>query len=130
MNEKTKKILGWVLAGLISAMLVFSAIAKLAGAAGPMMAHFGFTESETMMIGIGEFVSAILFLIPRTQSLGTLLLSAYMGGAIVAHMAAAVGSDELGGEDIQSYVTPSIILIVIWVVSYIRNPKLFSSFTD
>ncbi|MEM6523167.1 MAG: DoxX family protein [Bacteroidota bacterium] len=129
MSEKTRKIVGWVLAGIVSAVLILSSIAKLAGAAGPMMAHFGFTEGETMMIGVGELLSAILFLIPKTQSLGTLLLSSYMGGAIVAHMGASVASEELGGESIQSYVSPSIILIVIWITSYIRNPSTFSSFT-
>ena len=130
MNEKTKRIIGWVLSGLVVAMLLFSGVAKLAGMAGPMMTHFGFTEGETLMIGIGEIVSAVLFLIPKTQSLGTLLLSAYMGGAIVAHMSAAVGSEELGGEDIQSYVAPSAILVVIWIISIIRNPKTLSSFSD
>ncbi|MEM1406894.1 MAG: DoxX family protein [Bacteroidota bacterium] len=130
MSEKTKKIIGWILSGLLSAMLIFSSIGKFSGAAGPMLTHVGFTESEILMIAIGELVSAILFLIPKTQSLGTLLLSAYMGGAIVVHMSAAVAPEELGGEGIQSYLVPSIILVVIWITSYIRNPKTLSSLTD
>ncbi|MEM7106575.1 MAG: DoxX family protein [Bacteroidota bacterium] len=130
MNEKTKKIIGWVLGGLIAAILSLSAIGKLSGAAGPMLSHFGFTENEILMIGIGELISAILFLIPKTQSLGTLLLSAYMGGAIVAHMGASVAPEELGGESVQDYTAPSILLIVIWGISFFRNPKVFSSFTD
>ncbi len=130
MNEKTRKIVGWVLSGLLTALFLFSAIGKLTGAAGPMMEHFGFTESETLMIGVGEVVVAILFLVPKTQSLGTLLLSSYMGGAIVAHMSAAVGSEELGGEGIQNYFMPSVILVVLWIASIIRNPKTLSSFMD
>ncbi len=130
MSEKTKKIIGWVLSGLLGALFLFSAFSKFSGAAGPMMEHFGFTSGETTLIAIGEVVSAVLFLIPRTQSLGTLLLSAYMGGAIATHMSAAPGTEELGGEGIQSYVMPSIILVVVWVASLVRNPKTLSSFQD
>jgi len=128
MNEKTKKVIGWVLSGLLAAMLIVSGIGKFMGAATPMMEHFGFTASETTLIATGEIISAILFLIPKTQSLGTLLLSAYMGGAIASHMSASVGTEELGGEDVQSYLVSSIFLVVIWVASIIRNPATLSSF--
>lgn len=128
MSEKTKKIIGWVLSGLLGAALIMSAVGKFMGAATPMMEHFGFTSSETTLIAVGEIISAILFLIPKTQSLGTLLLSSYMGGAIASHMSAAVGSEELGGEDVQSYVSASVFLILIWVASIIRNPATLSSF--
>lgn len=130
MSEKTKKIIGWVLSGLIGVMLILSAVGKFMGAATPMMEHFGFTSSETTLIAVGELISAILFLIPKTQSLGTLLLSAYMGGAIASHMSAAVGTEEMGGEEVQSYVIPSIILVVIWLTSFIRNPSTLSSFKE
>jgi hypothetical protein len=40
----------------------------------------------TIIIGLGELASTVLFLIPRTAVVGTLLLSAYLGGAIVTHM--------------------------------------------
>ena len=50
-----------------------------------MMQKWGLGEQVTL-IGVGEAVSALLFLILRTHSLGLLLLTAYMGGAIVTHM--------------------------------------------
>ncbi|TRX62648.1 DoxX family protein [Fulvivirga sp. M361] len=129
MTEKTKKIIGWVLSGLLGALLLFSAMGKFMGQASPMMEHFGFTASETTLIAIGEVISAVLFLIPRTQSLGTLLVTAYMGGAIASHMSAAAGTEELGGEGIQNYLMPSIILVLVWVASLLRNPKTLSSFS-
>ena len=130
MSEKTRKIIGWVLSGLLGALLLFSAVGKFSGSAGPMMTHFGFTAGETTLIAIGEALCAVLFLVPKTQSLGTLLLSAYMGSAIVAHMSAAPASEDLGGEGIQSYVAPSIILVLTWVASWVRNPNTLSSFHD
>ena len=47
-----------------------------------MAATFGLNASTMQMIGIVELISIILFLIPRTGILGTLLLAAYMGGAV------------------------------------------------
>ena len=47
---------------------------------------------------------ALLFLIPVTHSLGVLLLSGYMGGAIVTHM-----------QHGEPYVSQSVILALIWV---------------
>lgn len=121
MNTRTIKIIGWVLSGLISAFLLFSALGKLSGQMTEMMIGWGFTESEVTMIAVGEIISVILFLIPRTSSLGLLVLSAYMGGAIATHMQAAPPAD--------SYVVPSIILVAIWIASALRVPGSFSSFT-
>ena len=39
-----------------------------------------------ILIGAGKLISALLFLIPRTSSLGLMPLSAPMGGAIVTQM--------------------------------------------
>lgn len=69
------------------------------------------------IIGIGELVSAILYLIPRTSSLGVLLLSAHMGGAIVIHMS--------NGEP---FIFPAVLLLLVWVGNYLRNTEMLSSF--
>ncbi len=124
MNDKTRKIVGWVISGAVAAMLIMSAIMKLKGApeAMDMLTGWGFTESEITMIGVGELISAILFLIPKTSSLGTLLLSAYFGGAIASHMQAAAPGE--------SYMIPAILLIVVWIAALIRNREMFSSFTS
>lgn len=120
MNNKTKNIIGWTLSGLLGAFLLFSAFGKLSGQMTEMMTSWGFTESEVTLVAIGEILSVALFLIPRTASLGTLLLSSYMGGAIATHMQAAPPAD--------SYLIPSIILVVIWIAAFIRVPGILQSF--
>ncbi len=62
-------------------------------------------------------MSALLYLIPFTASLGVLLLSAYMGGAILFHMS----NDE-------SYLIPSVLLILIWIGYYLRHSEMLISF--
>jgi hypothetical protein len=100
-----------VIAGLLTAIFAFSAAGKL------------FMQPEAMeklhladwriIIAIGEISSALLFLFPKTNIYGTLLLSAYMGGAIIIHMTGGL-----------SIVMPSGILILIWIVGFLRNPEL------
>ena len=120
MNEKTRKIIGWVLSGLLTLALLGSAAAKFSGQADEQMSASGFTDEEVMMIAVGELISAILFIIPKTSSLGTLLLGSYFGGAIVTHMLTPPPND--------SYLAPAIFLILIWVTGWVRNPDLLSSF--
>jgi len=120
MTEKTRRIAGWVITGLLAAFLLFSAYGKLSGQMTGMMTSIGFSEGEVTLIAIGEILSVVLFLIPRTASLGTLLLSAYMGGAIATHMQSAPPAD--------SYLMPSIILVVIWIAAILRLPSVLQSF--
>jgi DoxX-like family len=115
MNSKTKNIINWVLAGLVGFIFVGSAISKLTGGeeALKMAAGIGLDANAFRMIGIVELISAILFVIPRTGILGTLLLAAYMGGAIATHL-----------EHNQSIIAPAAIQAFVWIVAVIRFDEL------
>ncbi|MCH7960429.1 MAG: DoxX family protein [Candidatus Hydrogenedentes bacterium] len=116
--SKARNYAAWGLVGLLTALFAFSSFMKLSGME-EMVANFetfGLADMR-IVIGIGEIVSAVLFLIPLTSSLGVLLLSAHMGGAIVTHMS----NDE-------SYIVQSVVLILVWVAQYLRYPELFVSF--
>lgn len=78
MNEKQRNILNWVLAGLVGFIFIGSGAMKLSGSAEVVESaqKFGISSSSFMMIGIVELLAAILFIIPRTGVLGTLLLAA------------------------------------------------------
>jgi len=110
-----KPITGWVLSGLLSVVMIGSAIAKLVGPE-PVIegfSKFGLADWR-IIIGIGELVSAVLFLVPRTAVLGTLLLSSYLGGAIVTNM-----------QHNESWIAPAVILVVVWIAAGLRIPELF-----
>jgi len=109
--SKTRKIAAWIIAGLLTALYIFSAMAKLVFQP-EQMAQMHLANWR-IIIGIGEITSALLFLLPRTNIYGTLLLSAYMGGAIILHMTNGL-----------SIVMPSVVLVLIWVVGFLRNPEL------
>jgi uncharacterized membrane protein YphA (DoxX/SURF4 family) len=118
MMSRARQIAGWVLTVLLTALFVASATMKLMKTAQvvEMFEKWGL-GNEVLLIGVGELTSALLFLIPRTHSLGVLLLSAYMGGAIVTHM-----------QHGESYVAQSIFLVLIWIAAYLRYPQVLQSF--
>jgi len=110
-SSKTKDITAWVIAGLLTALFLFSAAGKLVLQPEQMnQMHLG---DWRIIIAIGEIMSALLFLLPKTNVYGTLLLSAYMGGAIIIHMTSAL-----------NIAMPLVVLILVWLVGYVRNPEL------
>lgn len=110
--SKMRKIVAWIIAGSLTALYLYSASGKL------------FLHPEQMeqmnlgdwriIIALGEIGSALLFLFPKTNRFGTLLLSSYMGGAIIIHMTGGL-----------SIMMPSVVLILVWVVFYFRQPEFF-----
>ncbi len=115
MNAKTRNILGWVLAGIVGLIFIGSAANKFVGSEETikMAANFGLTASAFKVLGVVELLSIILFLIPRTGIVGTLLLVAYMGGAIATHL-----------EHNEPFIAQVVIEAFVWIVAAIRFPEL------
>jgi hypothetical protein len=115
MITKTKNIINWSLAGLVGFIFIGSAMSKFFGGEETIqMANgIGLSAETFRIIGLIEFLSVILFLIPRTGIIGTLLLAAYMGGAIATHVTHG-----------QSLIAPAIIEAIVWIVAIIRFPEL------
>lgn len=115
----SRRLPGNILMSLAGLVLIGSAGAKLAQI--PLvvsqLAALGFADSKLMMIALLEILSALLFLVPRTRPLGVLMVSAYMGGAISAHM----GHNE-------PVYQPAIILMLAWLGAWLRHPEYFSVF--
>lgn len=117
-SDKTKRITYWVLTGLVAFVFLGSATGKLSAneEALKMAAGFGLDAKTYAMLGIVELVCAILFIIPRTGIIGTLLLAAYMGGAIASHLEHGV-----------SIVAPCIVQAFMLLVAFYRFPELTST---
>jgi len=109
--SKTRKITSWVIAGLLTALYIFSSTGKLFSH--PEQMEQIHLANWRVIIALGEITSALLFLFPKTNIYGTLLLSAYMGGAIIIHMTGGL-----------SILMPSVVLILVWTVGFLRNPEL------
>ena len=83
------------------------------GKALEMAASMGMDANTYKLLGFIEILSLVLFILPRTGIIGTLLLCAYMGGAIATHL-----------EHGQSIMAPCIIQVFLWAVAIYRFPEL------
>lgn len=114
MKEKTRKIVSWILAGLVAFALVGSGMAKLSGGeqAAEIAKGVGGVTNLTIL-GILEIAIAAIWLVPRTGLIGGLLAIAYMGGAIAVHFISN-----------QPVLIPVAIQILIWVAAAYRFPEI------
>jgi hypothetical protein len=115
MSSKTKNVLKWLPSFIIVCQLSVSAILKFAGF--PFLVR-SFSEiglaRYLKVFGCAELLLVSLFLYPRMMRIGFLLLTAYFGGAIAVEMSHG------------TFIVPSLILTLIWIAAYLRNPAIFS----
>ena len=121
MSQKTIKIIGWVLTGLLAFVFIGSAFGKLSGSTSTlqMATSWGINASQLKIIGAVELLSIILFAIPRTGILGTLLLVAYMGGAIATHL-----------EHQLNILPPIAVSAFVWITAIVRFSELSERILD
>lgn len=115
MSKKAIKISGWVMTIVLTLLLTMSAFLKLTQneTALAQASSIGIDANTYRFIGVIEIISLILFIIPRTGILGTMLLIAYLGGAIVTHL-----------QHQQAITLAVITQILLWVTAFIRFPEL------
>ncbi len=107
---------GRVLTVLPTLLLAASGIAKItqqAPVVEQMVQKFGFQPDAIVPIGIVEVACAILYALPRTSALGAILVSAYLGGAVVTHL--RVGDN---------FIPPIILAILAWGGLYCRDERV------
>ena len=115
MSEKTIKTSGWILSILLAMLFALSAFFKISQneTAISQAGAIGLDAKTYLVIGVVEAIALILFLIPRTGLLGSLLLIAYMGGAIATHL-----------QHQQPIGMTVLIEALLWITLLLRFPDL------
>jgi hypothetical protein len=114
-TSRTWLWIGRLLTGLVVAFLMFDAIAKLLMLA-PVIEgtqKVGYTIGVIRPLGMVLALYTLLHLIPRTQFIGALLLTAYLGGATATHV-------RLG----QPFWFPVAMGAILWMAYVLRDPSL------
>ena len=116
MRNKMQK-LKWIPSVLVAMVIAYGATMKLAGAP-PLVEIYSKIGLLPYMklLGATELILTGLFLHPRSVKIALLLLTGYFGGAMAV---------ELSHGSI--FIFPAIILSVVWIGAYMRNPWLFVS---
>jgi uncharacterized membrane protein YphA (DoxX/SURF4 family) len=113
----SKKMLwtGRIVSAVPVLMLVLSGVMKFVKP--PMVlegfVHLGLPEKLAFGLGGLELLCTALYLIPRTAVLGAILLTGYLGGAIVSHL--RVGD---------AFIGPFIFGALIWAGLYLRDKRV------
>ena len=116
--SKKRRITGNVLMVLGGVVLIASAMSKFAQVPRVVaeLGAMGFEGGRITFIATLEVISAFLFLVPKTRSIGLLLVSSYMGGAIATHLGHG-----------QSILQPSFVLFLLWLGAWLRHPVILWS---
>jgi DoxX-like protein len=117
-RQKAGKILIYICAvGLIfSAALKFAHVPKVVA----QMSSMGYEDGKLVLVAGLELISALLFLVPATRSVGLLIISAFLGGAIASHVAAS---------QFLQVLPPSVFLFLTWFGSWLRHPEVLWSWS-
>lgn len=113
MTTKAKNIVIGILSGMVAFVFIASGLFKLLGGekTAEMAKALG-GANHLITLGMLELLMTLLFLIPRTGIIGSLLMIAYMGGAMAVHF--------VNG---QSIVVIVLIQILIWITTAFRFPE-------
>jgi hypothetical protein len=110
---------GYILSALAVLFLLFDGVIKLMHIA-PVVQSFvqlGVPDRLAFGIGLLELVCVLLYVMPRTSVLGAILLTGYLGGAIVLHLRV--------GDPLFSHVLfPVYVGALIWGGLFLREDRL------
>jgi hypothetical protein len=104
----------WIATALVILPFASSASMKLtlATAAVDGFARMGIPHGAIVPLGIVELTCLVLYLVPRTVILGTLLLTGYLGGAVLANI--IIRAD---------FIHALVLGLLVWVGACLRVPE-------
>ena len=118
MKIRLRFLIGWTCAVLVSVFNIFASIMKFipvpAGSEQEaMMQSMGMTANLTYILGAVELVITILYLIPKTSTIGFILLIGYFGGVLATLLTHG-----------QDATIAYVVFVLLTVSAYVRNPEL------
>ena len=79
------------------------------------MAQLQLPDSMILPLGILELLCLVVYVVPRTAVLGAILLTGYIGGAMLTHLRL--------GEPVYVHV---VLGVLVWLGLFLREPRLRS----
>ena len=79
--------------------------------------QIGYPESVVLGLGIVQLVCLVVYLVPRTSVLGTVLWTGYLGGAVATHVRV--------GDPLFSHILfPVYVAAFLWAGLWLRDERL------
>ena len=107
--------IGRVISGLLALLFTMSAVMKLMGGTEVQegFVRMSLPESLRIPLGILELSCVVVYAVPATSVIGAILLTGYIGGAIVTHLRI--------GEPVVFQIALGIL---VWLGLYLRESRL------
>lgn len=110
-------LIGWTITAAVSLYLLSSAATKFLGTAATLaeFEHLGYPRSVIFPVAFTQMLGILLYLMPRTGTLGAVLITAYMGGGAAIHLRA--------GDPV---IIPIATAVLTWIGLILRDPRVRS----
>lgn len=108
-----------ILSALVALFLLFDAVGHITKPA-PVVdafARLGYPISTSLGIGILELLCLVVYVIPRTEVLGAVLLTGVLGGAVATHL-------RVGSPLFEAYIFPLLVGLFVWGGIWLRDVRL------
>lgn len=117
-NSKTLIWVGRALSTLVALFCAFDGLMKVIKEPHVIAAsaEFGFSANEMVFIGVLMLACTVIYAIPRTAILGAVLLTGYLGGAVLANIHV--------GHPLFECIFPVIFGALAWGGIFVREPRV------
>lgn len=111
-------VLGWIVTLVIAVNLGQGAYGQLTESERSvgMFEAIGYPASAVFLIGVLQAVGVVLYVVPWTGFLGGLLLTAYLGGAVAAHIRLE--------DPVAHTLTPVLYAVALWAGLFLRSERI------
>ena len=111
--------LGWVLSGLALVFFLIDALGKLLQVPQVLAGSqdLGYPLGTVVPIGVLLLVGAVLYTLPRSAVLGAIYLTAFLGGAVAAHV-------RIGSPLFTHILFGVYVAVLMWAGLVLRRPAL------
>lgn len=122
MSVRLGSVVGWVSVGLVAAFNLFATVMKFlpptpeGEAMGKQIGTFGLERG----LGVLEAVITVLYVVPRTSTVGTVLMAGYLGGALATNLTHGTSITD------PMLLPMHVLLALLALGAWFRNPELKS----
>lgn len=116
--ERAAPVLGWIVTLAVAAQLAKGAYGQLTESERSvgMFEAIGYPASAVLLIGVLQGIAVVLYVVPWTAFLGGLLLTAYLGGAVAAHIRME--------DSVAHGLTPVLYAVALWAALFLRSERI------
>jgi hypothetical protein len=113
------KTLARIVTGLPVLFLSFDALMKLANNhhVAEASVQLGLPPNLSVPLGLVLTTCLVLYLVPRTAPLGAVLLTGYLGGAVLTHL-------RIGDPMISHTLFPVYVGVMLWTGLFLRDTRV------